>query len=897
MTPIYPAAASSPWESRISPVDYLTRFDLEIPVLSSRWQIEEVDRNRFLVTLPNRVRTHISSDAADLSHMDAQEFQTTMLWKHSLAALPVMASSQLFDGVEAVLSAYADFLSSEAWGVLSAQMASLDHCVAMRIRTMCTLRAMYASLERALPEALSVVLLHDLAWASAKDNYALNNHGLMLGLATMHAAEVFPAIAPAETTTVGAEMFQVIILGAFGDDWICIENTPEYHAFYITLCTKALDFLGSSGMAGSEIAAQLTTIIERATDALAQCVLPDGKFPALGDSGTLVPSSVVSVDGTLVSTHTGLYISKRDESFVSFKCGSATYVHKHMDDTSLTLVVDGEELLLDGGLHNYDWHDPITRAVKSQRGHSGAFFPEFDHLYPSTMYRPEKLRVDSKLQFLGTSGDATVLAGRSTIDETHRVARLVTHAPGEITVVDRFWLADGTAAEAPPVQRFLVPADFVVSVIRPGVTRYAGARAWLEIEVDPSREVIEHVATDGDLPRGWFSRAWSQSIACRSIDIVAPPEGPARARLRYGRHGLDAEVAPGGYAEAAASTDGPRGAHSPGSRAEASGLPPRRLAVCSDGPIPTSLYAVAKLAESVRFTGLSAATASKLDPGADIVIVLTGAEIVPAAALVDELLSWPERTGRVQLCLVNSDAPPVRESIAQHFHGQNVTAIETNEDCFLLTIERSTTSANVATVMWSLSHAGSKEGSVQPTGQAQPEDGADAAASIAVDEPASDYLVADEAPTRTGEPTARRRVVSARSRTRSRRLRAITAGTLVVAAVSVTLLVAEQPIVTAGVLMCVAMLAFLLFAATETRRALRRVDRRIRRAESRLTRVLVALSEQESVRAQEEQRAVSARAQLQRTVMRLQNDQYSTSSHLAILLETMHARAEHPDDA
>ena len=530
------AAPGPAWESSIPPAAYLADFPLPIPVLEARWTSEVLPDGARSVTLPNRVSVRLSGAASDLGFEEPEEFQTTMLWKHSLAALQLMLTSGDVQGARSILDGYADFIESERWAELSERMTSLDHCVASRIRTICALRAIFATLEAPLPDSAIAILETDLAWASEPSRYASNNHGIMLGIATMHAAEVFPRITPEAVAAVGTARFDEILAAAFDETGVCVENTPEYQGFYLTLCTNTKKFLEMSSTDNSRVVAHLSELRERAAAALSRMLLPNGAYPALGDSGSLVEGPVPSVDGTTYSPATGIYISKAEGVFFSFKCGYTSYVHKHMDDTSVTLQVDGEDLILDAGLHNYDWHDPITRAVKSQRGHSGFFFPEFDHLYPSTMYRPEEYRVRSRLRRLSDGRGSVLLSGRSVIDDTHCVARLLEHGSGTLEIVDRYWVAAAVDEFADPVQRFLVPTALVEERPRPGLLRFVGAGAWLEIEFDPDRAVTITTGGEGELPLGWVSRAWSRAVPCRSVEIGVSARGAAsRATLRYGR--------------------------------------------------------------------------------------------------------------------------------------------------------------------------------------------------------------------------------------------------------------------------------------------------------------------------------------------------------------------------
>ncbi|MFV0407725.1 MAG: hypothetical protein ACK5LN_13055 [Propioniciclava sp.] len=527
--------AQPQWESEISPAVYRASFGIELPSFEHKWSLTQDAEGTFQVGLPNRVVLQFSTDPAAIADPEAPEWQTSMLWKHSLAILPLLLHHDQAELVDEFLEGYSTFLDTPGWVEISTQMASLDHCIALRIRCLCLVRAYYAQVGQALPDAADDILRRDLAWASEPARYAQNNHGLMLAMAVAHAAEIFPQVTSPGMFRAATTTAIRILRRAFGHDWVCIENTPEYQGYFLRLCQSLRDFLKVSRFVTAPVITELDETLTHAAATLTLMVRPDGRYPPLGDSGATPPSGMTSTDGELVSRATGLYVGKHDGVFFSFKCGYKSHVHKHMDDTSISLTIDDEELLLDAGLHNYDWHDPITRAIKSQRGHSGFFFPQFDELYPGSMYRPEHYRVKSELSLLSRAGGAVRLAGTSIIDETHGVTRLVTHRAGVIDLVDRYWVTTHAEAAPLPVQRFLVPATMGVEYLSAQTTRFTGEHAWLEIEVDPSRELTVHEGTGGDLPRGWFSRRWSEAEPCRSIDISVAEGKPAWARVRYGR--------------------------------------------------------------------------------------------------------------------------------------------------------------------------------------------------------------------------------------------------------------------------------------------------------------------------------------------------------------------------
>lgn len=521
------------WTSTMSPEDYLANHsDSMIRIGSPLWKLRGDFHSHFEVSLPNQIEVDFPLVAPDYGRSDYEQRQSTLLWVHSLGHLPQLLSvTQNSTTVTALLESYSTFVDSDVWADLSSQMTSLDHAVAMRIRSVCMLAAQFTIMGRPLPKAVESILRHDLSWAGDVGNYVQNNHGMMLAAAVLHVRYMFPAIVSQEEELLAEAQLQKIVLNAFDSQWICRENTASYQAFYINFCKEVLKFANAAGRS-TRFASTLSDMIELAANTLRTLILPNGDYPAMGDSGSS-PSGYVSTDGVLLTEDSGLFVDKHDGIYRTFKCGYSSHVHKHADDTSLTLSIDADELILDGGLHSYDWKNPFTRAVKSQRGHSGVFFPKFDDLYPGTLYNPSDSRVASTLKRLGATPAVAELSGESLIDGSHFVRRTATFGEGSIAVQDCYSTHDGSNDLA--VQRFLLPANAEMTMTQ-GEIRIDTSKSWMTIQFDPLREASIRTGTTEPIPYGWISRSWGQKTPCVSVDI-APRNGwkTMNALIQYGR--------------------------------------------------------------------------------------------------------------------------------------------------------------------------------------------------------------------------------------------------------------------------------------------------------------------------------------------------------------------------
>lgn len=481
-------------------------------------------------TLPNRVSVTLPVTAEDWSHTDFEQAQSTLLWLHSLGFTPTLIEREnSVADVLRILDSYWAFAASAKSKQVRKFMTSYDHCVAVRVRTLCMVAAILKARRQAIPRSLVRIVEDDVSWACDPGNVKPNNHGMMLCAAVLHAAVVFPDVVSSGSepaSTAEANLLR-IVTGAFDEAGVCLENTPSYHAFYLRFMRDLLSFATEYRPEGS-LHAALTPLVEKATAALELLIWHDGTLPPIGDSGA-ERTSLRSRNGILFAPDAGFYVRKSSNTYLSIRSGYSSTVHKHCDDTAITLRVEGKPLLLDGGMCNYDWQDERTVAVKSQRGHSGVFFERYDQFYPATLYRPGAERVRSKMEREHIHDGEDVIKCWAQYDGTHTVERAVRVTDGTLSIVDRFECPGDDRA----LQRFLLPLDAALEM-SPGRIRVDAEGAWMEIEFDAERHVRELCGMRNPM-RGWVSSAWNELERCRTIEILPTKnESAMRAVIRYG---------------------------------------------------------------------------------------------------------------------------------------------------------------------------------------------------------------------------------------------------------------------------------------------------------------------------------------------------------------------------
>ncbi|MDD7384625.1 MAG: heparinase II/III family protein [Actinomycetaceae bacterium] len=538
----------------------------------SRWSVKNVGSHEYSLTTPNGAEV-VVSEQFQWDITPASQLQSTLLWVYSLEYLPILLED--FDDadiVSSLLRSFDTFVHSDAWDARFTELTSRDHMVAQILRTLSYLLASGALADRVV---VADMMHYFVEWATQKENYHVNNHGMMLAVGTLHAlnfnvaaelhADIQHAAAPdADVHSAAAQdapvpqnpdavqqqmsveqqreephielsvedrakvqlarhMLHDILDGIFEQSGLCRENSPAYQLFYIRFLkdlTKDFNILNTV----SDDEGFVHDLIVRAQESLTHICLPSGDLPPFGDGNVTPHGSAESKAGRFYSQESGFFVDKGVDHYFSMKCGFSSVTHKHCDDTSIYLWANGETVLADAGLYNYDWHDPYTMAVKSQRGHSGAFFERFDHLYPATLYRNDRLRVHSSLELSegkGDQGNSVSLVGRATYDDAYAVSRSVSYSdPARLHVTDIFTASSQQSENV--VTRLIIPGSFDVSV--------RGSRTVVEASSSRNRLIIFTEGYSGirvldgsvreDDYAGWIATGFGEARPAWCIELL-----------------------------------------------------------------------------------------------------------------------------------------------------------------------------------------------------------------------------------------------------------------------------------------------------------------------------------------------------------------------------------------
>jgi hypothetical protein len=311
------------------------------------------------------------------------------------------------------------------------------------------------------PIAAINILHHDLesVLIDQQSYIHTNNHGAMVGIAFIHAAQIFLGL-DSTVAELGWSSLKEIVGSIFDGQGVAGENSPEYQAFWISLLTPLAQMSRTWPIPRSPAWFDVTQVVSQAEDALGHFTDHAGHYLPIGDSHpgrSLVPPSRNTV---LVTEEHGFACYSQRDTLLTFNCGHSNYAHKHCDDTSITLSYGGLSLILDSGYFGHDWRDDRVIYTKSQSAHSGLFLEEFDDLHPGRLMFPGRETMRGKLEH---ERDANVFVGTVDVQDGRSLQRRITiRGPESFLIEDR--VTTPLAIESRAVRRFLFPAGAQIRV-------------------------------------------------------------------------------------------------------------------------------------------------------------------------------------------------------------------------------------------------------------------------------------------------------------------------------------------------------------------------------------------------------------------------------------------------
>src|SRR5699024_7926752 len=189
-------------------------------------------------------------------------------------------------------------------------------------------------------------------------NYKNNNHGIMMDesliIASIHISnkdlrEIY--------LNKAFLSIKVALYRDFTRKVVHLENSPEYHLLVLKLFKRIQDHLENTNFSFDK---EMKDILKRAELYRHYIIKPDGKFPMIGDTGTIQNKKIkkmftdfIDYEAGIAIIHNKNYITNSDSTYLTLSAGYKSLTHKHKDDLSINLFLNGRDVLIDSGKYNY----------------------------------------------------------------------------------------------------------------------------------------------------------------------------------------------------------------------------------------------------------------------------------------------------------------------------------------------------------------------------------------------------------------------------------------------------------------------------------------------------------------------------------------------------------------
>ncbi|WP_411734371.1 heparinase II/III family protein [Paeniglutamicibacter sp.] len=498
------------------------------------WIVSKDDRG-YAFTLPNGALIHSVElqDESVWTQIPQKDSNTTILWRNSLAYLVRLFEFELSQrSVETARNVVESFLrwieDKSAEDPKSLKSGSLDHQGALRIRTLMSLISTLSrtgdsenfEVFQGLFNRLIVVeerLLDHL------DLYQPNNHGIMLGMAHLHASTLFPASAQLRDASDWVKALYETLGQIIDADGIASENTPIYQVFYVSLIEDVLAFLVWSGQFPGKV--RIFQLLLRAAQiGVQRQLLPNGAVPPIGDSPGGMQHRFRPLLGKLWSPANGLAITSSESHYLSFIAGFKSVIHKQLDELSVCWWLNGEFVLRDAGLLSYDQSDLVAASMRGHQGHSLPTYVRFDSwtTRETISFGKNSSRLRAHLISEERTADSTKFLGKLNFDGNKVLERNVSlFGTNRLSITDSFTAT--THGDA--LVRFVFDPSLKVESHEAGsglVLRSANRRVVVKFRGDGTKSPIGSVVKETHVAIQHYSAAATKEILITAVGTEGP---------------------------------------------------------------------------------------------------------------------------------------------------------------------------------------------------------------------------------------------------------------------------------------------------------------------------------------------------------------------------------------
>ncbi|MEY8559715.1 heparinase II/III family protein [Jeotgalicoccus halotolerans] len=470
--------------------------------------------------LDNKLRVKKDFDDIDITNGINWEYQhdvnakTYQVYLHSLNILKslVITSKELDDSryLEAAEEHLKEWLNGEF--NQSNSQAWHEHAVSARLQNIIYYqqRAKSFNLDR---DSFQKLLLEHCKFLSEKSNYQENNHGIMMDNALIFASNSLDNDELKQSyLEIAYYRVKMALFRDFSKMGVHLENSPEYHKMVLNLYSNIAKNLSAAKM---PLGKEISGLFNRARVYSGQMIKPDNTLPIIGDSSkyeeTIVKKYTDFVDheaGVIISQYKD-HINVKNSSWLYFKSGYMSKTHKHRDDLSISLYMNGHDILVDSGKYGYNLKDPIRKYIVSPQAHSTVYYRNSDY----ELTNPYSDQIKLKTNRFENRGKYKLSTGINNLYKEGGITRSAILTKEKVLIVfDRFVTKDFNTG----IQNFNVTENAIITQVDDNK---------FKIEIDEKSYILESVDIGYNSPKGricdgYISYKFGQVIQNKRIEFA-----------------------------------------------------------------------------------------------------------------------------------------------------------------------------------------------------------------------------------------------------------------------------------------------------------------------------------------------------------------------------------------
>lgn len=215
-------------------------------------------------------------------------------------------------------------------------------------------------------------------------HYKQNNHGLMMDRALINSVKYLKD-EERKRTYLDKVVYRVkyALYRDFSRKGVHLENSPEYHRMVLQIFKDINKALAKVKI---NLGKEAEAILKRVEIYQRYLVKPNHHYPMIGDTGTYYDYNIKKHYNDFIDHEAGIgilqYKNVNDTSkstWLSFKSGYLSKTHKHKDDLSINLFMNGYDVFIDSGKYSYKTSDPIRKYLVSPEAHNTIYIEGKDY--------------------------------------------------------------------------------------------------------------------------------------------------------------------------------------------------------------------------------------------------------------------------------------------------------------------------------------------------------------------------------------------------------------------------------------------------------------------------------------------------------------------------------------